>query len=202
MNTHTDWYLEGDYLESCNCTTVCPCIWLNPPSEGECKLLVGWQIRKGHYGTTDLADRNVALACYADGPMHRGGWQVVLYLDQRVDPDQWLALERIFGGQEGGQPALLMGLVDQILGVHLADIRIDGEGRRRRLTVEGVAETEVEAIEGIRGGTATIDNPPLCVVPSHPAVVARSRHYRYDDAHFQWRFAGRNAFYSPFVYRP
>lgn len=202
MSETIDWCLEGDYLESCNCTTVCPCIWLNPPSEGECKLLVGWHIRRGHFGDTRLEDRNVAMACYAPGPMHQGDWQMVLYLDQRVDADQWIALERIFSGRVGGQPALLMGLVSRVLGIHLAQITFEADGKRRRLVVEGVAEAAIEGMEGIRGGVPTIDNPPLCVVSSHPAAVASSQRHRYADAHFRWQFSGRNGFYSPFVYRP
>src|SRR4051794_35848564 len=39
-----DWSLNGSYFETCNCETSCPCIWLQPPSEGNCTLLMGWHI--------------------------------------------------------------------------------------------------------------------------------------------------------------
>ncbi len=198
----TDWQLEGEYFETCNCATACPCIWLNPPTEGECKLLVGWHIGRGHFGSTRLDDLNVALACYAPGRMGDGNWQAMLYLDQRVNEDQWVALEQIFTGKVGGQPALLMGLVSQIFGSYLARIDFRAEGKRRRMVIEGVAEAEIEGIDGIRGGVPTIDNPPLCVVSSHPAAVAKSRRYSYRDQGFQWEFTNRNGFYSPFVYKP
>lgn len=202
MENSSYWCLEGDYFETCNCRTACPCIWLDPPSEGECRLLVGWHISRGCWGETSLDELNVVLACYAPGPMVDGNWQAVLYLDQRVDADQRIALERIFSGQEGGQPALLMGFVSRLLGVYPANIEFGIEGKRRWLVVEGVAEAEIEGIQGIRGDVPVIDNPPLCVVPSHPAAVARSLLYRYGDSHFHWEFSGRNGFYSPFVYQP
>ncbi len=202
MNGQTDWHLAGEYFETCNCSTVCPCIWLKPPSEGECKLLVGWHITQGYKEGISLSGLNVALACYAPGNMIDGNWLAVLYLDQRVNPDQWIALEQIFSGQAGGHPALLMGFVSKVLGVHLARIDYQLGERTRRLSIEKVATAEVEGIEGIRGGVSTIDNPPLCVVPSHPSAVARSQRLIYRDQYFQWEFSDRNSFYSPFVYHP
>lgn len=195
-----DWRLEGEYFEACNCISVCPCIWLNPPSEGECKLLVGWHIDRGHLGATCLDGLNVALACYAPGNMRDGNWQVALYLDRRVNEAQRVALEQIFSGRVGGQPALLMSFVTKVLGSYLAKIDFMADGKRRRMVIEGVAEAEIEGIEGIRGGASTIDNPPLCVVTSHPAAVAKSKRYTYRDPNFHWEFTDRNGFYSPFIY--
>ncbi|GAB6067659.1 hypothetical protein JCM13664_09770 [Methylothermus subterraneus] len=199
-SSKTDWRLEGEYFETCNCATTCPCIWLKPPTEGECKLLVGWHIERGYLGETRLDGLNVALACYAPGNMHNGNWQVALYLDQRANEKQRIALEQIFGGRFGGQPALLMRFVRKFLGSYCARIDFLANGKRRRMVVEGVAEAEIEGIEGIRGGVPTIDNPPLCVVASHPAAVAKSKRYVYRDQDFHWEFTERNGFYSPFVY--
>ncbi|GAB4358512.1 MAG: DUF1326 domain-containing protein [Methylohalobius sp. ZOD2] len=201
-NVEIEWRLEGEYFETCNCEAACPCIWFKPPTDGDCRLLVGWHIKRGRYGATRLDNLNVALACYAPGNMKDGEWQAALYLDERVNEDQWVALEQIFSGQVGGQPALLLGFVTKVLGSQLAriDFRMDGE--RRRLVIEGVAEAEVEGIQGIRGGVPAIDNPPLCVVSSHPSRVAKSRTYTYQDYGFKWEFSGRNGFYSPFVYGP
>jgi len=202
MAKQSDWYLEGEYFESCNCRSVCPCIWRDPPSEGDCKLLVGWHINRGHLDRVSLGNLNVALACYAPGPMIEGNWQAVLYLDERVDQVQRRALERIFSGLEGGHPALLMGFVSKVLGVDLARIVYESKDRIRRLVLDGIAQVEIEGIEGIRGGVSTIDNPPLCVVPSHSSAVARSRYFSYQDSYFHWEFSDRNGFYSPFVYQP
>jgi len=29
-----------------NCEAACPCVFLSPPTEGECKVLIGWHIDK------------------------------------------------------------------------------------------------------------------------------------------------------------
>ncbi len=34
------WQAKGDYFETCNCETLCPCIFLSPPTEGNCTVLV------------------------------------------------------------------------------------------------------------------------------------------------------------------
>ncbi|MHA6645712.1 DUF1326 domain-containing protein, partial [Mesorhizobium sp. A623] len=32
----TEWKLSGSYFETCNCETACPCVFLSPPTEGDC----------------------------------------------------------------------------------------------------------------------------------------------------------------------
>ena len=86
-----------------------------------------------------------------------------------------------------------------------SDVQIevwDATGNKRQLVIPGIAQAEIEAINGIRGGNATIDNPPLCVVTSDPAVVSRSTRYQYRDYDKDWKFTDRNGFYSPFTYQP
>lgn len=202
MSANHPWHLQGDYFETCNCETACPCIWFQPPSEGECKLLAAWHIERGHGDGATLDGLNVALACHAPGHMKDGNWRVALYLDENADEMQSAALARIFSGQAGGHPALLAGFVGEMLGVRRTPMVYRAEGTTRRLLMPGVAEASIRAIDGIAGGEARIANPPLCVVPSHPSVVAKSEVYRYRDYGFDWEFSERNGFYSPFVYRP
>jgi hypothetical protein len=202
MSDSFPWHLEGDYFEACNCETACPCVWFNSPSEGDCKLLVAWHVERGRSEDTVLDGLNVVLACFAPGHMKEGNWQAALYVDERADDTQTDALVRIFSGQAGGHPAVLAGFVGAVLGVKKVPVSYEALGRERRLTLADVGEMRVRAIDGIAGGEATITNPPLCVVPSHPSVVAKSETYRYRDYGFNWEFSGRNAFFSPFEYHP
>ncbi|MGR9051070.1 MAG: DUF1326 domain-containing protein [Gammaproteobacteria bacterium] len=199
---HPDWILRGGYFETCNCETSCPCIWLNAPSEGECKLLVAWHIDDGRYGGVELDDLNVALACFAPGTMTEGHWQAALYVDDRADDRQFAAIGEIFSGQAGGHPKILMSFVGDVLGITKIRIDYSEAGNHRSLTIPGIAQAEIESIEGIAGGVSTIFNPPLCVAPSHPSVVARSKRYRYQDHGFDWTFSERNGYFSAFEYRP
>lgn len=203
MTTPTpDWRLEGRYFETCNCETACPCIWLQPPSEGECKLLVAWHIEKGHLNGVQLHDLNVALACHAPDNMIKGGWSAGLYIDERADDAQSAAIQQIFTGQVGGHLSVLIGLVGEVWGIKQVAISYQEDGDSRRMVIPGIAEAEIQSIQGITGGDAMIRNPPLCVVTSHPSVVAKSKQFNYQDYGQDWEFSERNGYHSAFTYQP
>jgi hypothetical protein len=96
------WSVEGTYIEACNCEAACPCIFLSPPTEGECKVVVGWHVDKGRHGDTSLDGLNAALIVYMPGNMKDGQWKVALYLDERGNDEQRTALQGIFSGADGG----------------------------------------------------------------------------------------------------
>lgn len=204
MSQHSQpsWQLHGSYFETCNCEAACPCVWLQPPTEGDCKLLVAWHIDNGYCDQVRLDDLNIALACYSPGHMKEGNWQAALYIDERANAEQEEAITQIFAGQIGGHPAILMSFVGEVLGIQRAKINYQEQGKRRQLTIPGIAQAEIEAIQGITGDTSSIDTPPLCVVSSHPSIVAKSKSYEYHDHGKDWQFSDRNGYYSPFNYQP
>ncbi len=202
MANTKNWQLQGGYFETCNCETACPCVWFQPPSEGDCKLMVAWHIQTGHFEDQSLDGLNVALACYAPGHMKQGNWQAALYVDERADERQFSAITQIFSGQQGGHMAVLMSFVGEVLGIKKVRIDYHAEQNRRMLTIPEISQVEIESIQGISGGPATISNPPLCVVPSHASVVAESKNYRYQDYDKSWQFSQRNGYYSDFLYQP
>jgi hypothetical protein len=195
------WQLKGTYFETCNCNVACPCVFLSPPSEGECRVLVAWHVDQRQDGDIDLADLNVAMAIHSPGHMLQTKWRAALYLDQRANDQQRQALTRIFAGQAGGHPEALASFVGDVLGV--ASVRIDYQatGRKRSLSIPDIVSAEIEAIEGQGGGDVTISGHPLCVAPGEPAVVARSKRLDYTDHHMIWSISDRNGFYSPFAYQ-
>lgn len=197
-----NWILKGSYFESCNCETACPCVWFNEPTEGDCKLLIAWHIETGHLNEISFDGLNVALACYAPEHMRNGHWQAALYIDDKADEAQFNALTEIFSGQHGGHLAVLMTFVGEVLGVKKAKIDYVEKDEHRHVIIDKVAEVEIKAINGISGGHSTISNPPLCVVNSHPATVAESTRYRYQDYDKNWEFSETNGYYSDFVYQP
>ncbi|MDO9141822.1 MAG: DUF1326 domain-containing protein [Methylobacter sp.] len=202
MSENKNWIVQGSYFETCNCEIACPCVWLQPPTEGDCKLLVAWHVEQGHLDGLSLDGLNVAMACYSPGKMHDGNWQVALYVDENADDGQFDALVQIFGGRQGGHPSILMSFVGEVLGVTKVKIDYQEQGNSRRVIIPGIAQADIEGIQGITGGQATINNPPLCVVASHPAVVAKSKGYQYQDYGKQWQFSERNGYFSPFAYQP
>jgi len=175
-------------------------VFLSPPTEGNCTVVVGWHIDSGNYGKVDLGGLNVALAVDSPGTMHEVPWRAALYLDSRAGAEQKNALLTIFSGQAGGHPARLGAHIGQVLGVASVPIDFRSDGKRRSLNIGSVAEVDIEGIEGAGGGEVTLNGHPLCIAPGYPAVVAKSRELRYEDHGYQWKLSERNGLYSPFSY--
>src|SRR5262249_17494660 len=98
------WDLKGTYFETCSCEVLCPCIFMSPPSRGDCSVLYAWHIEAGNYDKLNLDHLNVALAAYAPGHMQQVKWLAALYVDNRATPAQFAALQEIFTGKAGGHP--------------------------------------------------------------------------------------------------
>ena len=93
-----EWSVTGTYFEACNCNAACPCVFLSPPTEGECTALVGWHIEKGYVGDTKLDGLNVAMYVHSPGNMINGNWKAALYLDEKASQAQYfprVSLERV-----------------------------------------------------------------------------------------------------------
>jgi hypothetical protein len=196
------WSVEGTYIEACNCEAACPCIFLSPPTEGECKVVVGWHVDKGRHGDTVLDGLNAALIAYAPGNMKDGQWKVALYLDERGNDMQRGALQGIFSGADGGHLANLGPLIAEVLGARPARITFDqGANARFRFEVDGAASTEMEPIQGQSGGTTEIKGHPLAVSPGKPVTVSRTSHLKINDHGITCDIAGRNGFFAPFAYQ-
>lgn len=195
-----NWELKGQYFESCNCEAACPCVFLSPPTEGECTALLGWRIEQGTSDGTSLDGLNVALAVYSPGHMAEVEWQAALYLDDRATPAQGQALGTIFSGQGGGHPARLAGHIGEVLGAAAATITFATEDRRTSMTIAGVADVAITAIDGQGDGEVALTGHPLAVAPGFAAVVARSEHLHFEDHGMTWELADKNGFTSPFAY--
>ncbi len=197
----TPWSLKGTYFETCNCDLACPCVFLSPPTTGECTVLVGWHIDQGRFASTGLDGLNVALAVHVPGHMGRTKWKAAVYFDARASAGQQDALRQIFTGQAGGHPAVLVSFVGEVLGVKSVPIEYQAEGKRRHLTIAGIAEAEIEALKGAGGADVTVSGHPLCIAPGFPATVAKSRKLSYRDHGLHWEISEKNGFFSPFAYQ-
>ena len=196
------WSVQGTYIEACTCEVACPCIFLSPPTEGECRAVVGWHVEKGRHGETPLDGLNAALIAYAPGNMKDGQWKVALYLDERGDDKQRAALQGIFSGADGGHIANLGPLIGQVLGARPAKITFErGAKDRFRFQVEGAASAEFEPIQGQGGETSEIKGHPLAVSPGQAVTVSRASQLKIGDHGISCDIAGRNAFFAPFAYQ-
>jgi len=194
------WEMQGQYFESCNCETACPCVFLSPPTNEDCTALVGWTIESGHHEGVSLEGLNVALAVYSPGHMATTPWQAALYLDDRADEAQTAALAAIFSGQAGGHPARLATHIGEVLGAGPAKIEFEVDGKERRMTIGSVAKVGITAVAGQGDADITVGNHPLAIAPGFAVVAARSDHLTYSDYGMDWELSGLNGFYSPFAY--
>ncbi len=194
------WELKGQYFEACNCEAACPCVFLSPPTEDDCTVLVGWHVDEGQFDGTSLDGLNIALAILSPGHMLEVQWQVALYLDDRASEPQRQALATIFSGQAGGHPARLANHIGQVLGAGPASIEFETTGKRTSMTIAGIADVAISAIAGQGDGEATVQGHPLGIAPGFAAVVSHSEHLTYDDYGMQWELSEKNGFYSPFEY--
>ncbi len=195
------WAISGDYFEACNCEAACPCVFLSPPTEGDCTALVAWHIETGKDGDVSLDGLNVAFAIHSPGNMVDGNWKVAVYLDDKADEPQTASLTRIFGGQDGGFPGTVAStFVGEVLGLTSVPIVYQKDGKVHRLSIPGVAETEIHDLEGQGGGEITVSGHSLAIAPGYPAVVAHSKQMTYTDHGINWSLSGRSGLSSPFSY--
>lgn len=194
------WNLAGSYFETCNCEAACPCVFLSPPTTGDCTVLVAWHIDKGRFADVALDGLNTALAVHSPGHMAQVKWIAALYLDERATTAQKDALTQIFSGQAGGHPAALASFIGEVKGIKSAAIDYQAAGKKRSIRIAGVAEAEIEGLAGQGDADITIGNHPLAIAPGNAAVVAKSKRLSYRDYGFHWDLSARNGFYSPFTY--
>ncbi len=193
------WTLKGSYFETCNCETACPCVFLSPPTEGECTVLIAWHVDQGRFGDVALDGLNVALAVHSPGHMAEVKWKAALYLDARASQAQRDALTRIFSGQAGGHPGRVAQHIGEVLGVQSVPIEYRADGKRRSVRVGKVADATIQGLEG-PAGEVTVSGHPLAIAPGFPAVVSRSEKLRYQDHGYSLEISKKNGFYSPFQY--
>lgn len=195
------WTLKGTYFESCNCEVACPCLFLSPPTEGECTALVGWHIEDGDDDGVPLSGLNIALAVHSPGHMATTQWTVAVYVDSRADADQNASLMKIFGGQGGGHPARLATHIGAIAGVRSVPIEFTVTGGKHALKIPDIADVEIETMTGQGDGPITISGHPLCIAPGFPATAAKSTKMVFNDHGMAWNLSEKTGVFSPFAYQ-
>jgi hypothetical protein len=177
------WSIHGDYLENCNCDVLCPCITssLQAPADHErCFVPLALRIETGSADGVSLDGLGAVLVCDTPQVMGEGGWRVAVYIDEDADDAQREALASILSGARGGPPALLAGLVGELLGVKYVPMEWLQDGERRGVTIPGILDIEVEGLRAPEaGGVMTIAN---IMHPMGPDLaLARSRRGTYAD---------------------
>lgn len=146
----TNWQLSGEYMESCNCDYLCPCIFTNPQGEvthDHCTAALIFRIDKGEYGSTDLSGLCFALVLRSGKVMADGNWIFAGVVDARANDAQRAALSAIVSGDAGGTPGMIRSnLVSDFRGVVFKPIAFTVDALKRSVSIPDVLAFEIEGV--------------------------------------------------------
>src|SRR5262245_2242223 len=111
------WKINGQYMETCNCSFLCPCITSNlaaRPTEGDCKAAIAMQIEHGEKDGIKLDGLSFIVLMRSPGPMIEGKIKVGLIIDEKANQTQTEAITAIASGAAGGPMANLAPLVSEV----------------------------------------------------------------------------------------
>jgi hypothetical protein len=198
------WSLAGQYMESCNCDYLCPCIYTNPQApatDDHCIAAMVFRIEAGRHGATRLDGLHFALVIRSGRVMADGGWVFGGIVDERADAAQRQALSAIVGGEAGGPLALVHAhLVTDFRGLVTAPIDFTEDGLKRAVAIPGLLSFEIEGVTSRNrsGEPFFIDNT------AHPAnrrlALARAKEVHLHGFGLDLDLAGKgnNGHYAPF----
>jgi hypothetical protein len=200
------WAMRGEYMESCNCDYLCPCIYTNPQGQAthdHCVAVMAFRIDEGHFDVTPLAERKFALIIRSGRVMADGNWLFAGVVDDAADPGQRQALAAIVAGDAGGPPALIrQHLVADFRGIEFRPIEFTMIGHARKLVIPGIAASEIDGVisRNRSGEPYYIDNT------GHPAnrrlALARAKETRVSGFGLGLDLVGQgnNGHFAPFAW--
>ncbi|HEX7890208.1 MAG TPA: DUF1326 domain-containing protein [Ramlibacter sp.] len=195
------WQISGQYMETCNCTFLCPCIVTNlqgQPTEGDCKAALALHVEKGSKDGVPLDGIDFIAILQSGGPMAAGGMTVGLIVDEAASDAQVEAITAIASGAAGGPMAMMAPLVGRFAGVERAKVSIVRDGEKWTAQAGDLVDQTCEGVLNMDGRPLVIDNA------SHPVnsrlALARAGRSLFDAFGIQWRddSGTRNGHYAPF----
>ena len=203
----TNWQVEGQYYETCNCDFVCPCMvgqLAVTPTKGSCIFSMAFQIERGSYGTTTLDGLSFIVLGSTPEAMGKGNWSVGVIADAKASTEQRDAITAIASGSAGGPMAALSGLVGKFLGVESAPIEFSHSGAGWSIKAPGLMEMSAMPAMGFSPNISE----PLCLENAgHPAAnkikLAHALESHVHALGLSWdETAGKhNGQYAPFSWR-
>ena len=132
--------MSGHFIESCDCTVICPCWVDDDPVGGHCTGFIAWQIEEDKTalvnGTPVGGCRVVSVATHAGNRRDGNNTTTMLYVqtcpEEAADEDekqltsrQFLELVELFSGRSGGPLAELSQVSGTVVGARRARIEVN-----------------------------------------------------------------------------
>lgn len=204
--TEPGWTIRGEYMESCNCDYLCPCIYTNPQgpaTQDNCTALMAFRIDEGKSDQVALDGLKFAFVIRSGRVMADGNWVFAGIVDAAADEKQRSALAKIVGGEAGGMPGVIREtLVGDFRGIQYEAIDFEMVGASRRVAIGGVLAFAIEGVPSRRrtGELLHLDNT------AHPAnkrlALARAKEMHLHGFGLELDLTGRgnNGHFAPFAW--
>jgi hypothetical protein len=172
------YHLEGQLLEVCSCNVLCPCWIGEDPDNGTCDGVNAWHIERGTIDNVDVSGRTMIAMLHIPGNILKGGWRVVLVVDDGATPEQQQALVDAWAGKRGGPLADLAQLVGELVAVERLPVSFAVSEGKGTLRIGNVVEAELTPYRGPTGQVTTLNETIFTSIPGSPAYVAKAPTYR------------------------
>lgn len=187
--------LEGTYVYSCACTTVCPCMFGSPGTTDNCQFPLVLHLNKGRVGEVKLDGLNLIMVTYWGGKdliteLKAGRAKAAIYVDSKATRQQREALVAAYLTVRKSKYA-------EMKGPFPVPIEFGVDGDRATVTVPERLDLVVERLRH-KGEYIEILNVPYHIT-DHVYAGHALRHRFQDKALGQaWNFDGRNGDFGPF----
>ncbi len=199
------WRIEGQYMETCNCNYICPCITshlADRPTEGDCQAAIAMRIDKGTKDGVKLDGVVFVVFLHSPGPMGEGNITVGLVIDDKASAQQVEQITAIATGAAGGPMAALAPLVGKVAGIERAPVRFSVDGMKHSVTAGKLID---QVCEGV-AGAARPNEPMFIENTGHPVndrlALAKATRSRFDLFGAKWNDTSgtRNGHFAPFAW--
>jgi hypothetical protein len=195
-----DWTIKGEYVECCNCSVPCQCLWHEAPDDNICNAGVFWNIEEGRYGDVSLDGLTGGVLVDQEGVLFEGGWNVVLVLDESADDDQSEALQMIFSGEVGGLFGALSGMIDEVVDVVSLPFEYTSDDGHFEFEAGDAISMAADGSPGLHDEQGSVFPHPL-LPPDQEAKLGKSSEWvvEFNDQ-FSWDNPGNNAYFGEFEF--
>lgn len=195
--TH-DWNLNGNFIEACNCSVPCQCLWYEPADDNKCTFAGFWNIEEGTYGDVSLDGLGAGMLVWEDGLLLEGGWHVVLVIDETADEEQAEALETIFSGQAGGLFEAAAPLIDTVEDSVVVPFSYSAEDGHLSFSAGDIVTIETDRSVGFGDEQGSVYPHPF-IQPDEEANIGKTTDATVDfDEDFSWDVSGNNSYFGEF----
>lgn len=199
------WQISGQYMETCNCALLCPCITSNlaaRPTEGDCKAAVTLRIDKGAKDGVKLDGLSFIVMMNSPGAMGDGNITVGLIVDEKASDEQVEAISAIATGAAGGPMAALGPLVGRMAGIERRPIQFEVDGLNYSVRAGELVDQACEGLPSAADPKQAIGVDNTAHPVNSRLSLAKATRSKFNAFGIQWddSTGTRNGHFAPFAW--